>query len=123
VGVKIDDNFMGGNPHAFHSAVSLEQAHNVFKRWLGDDYDTDALDAMLAAAAVERLDGDPVWLLIISGSGNAKTETVQALSGINATVASTITSEGALLSATSKRNAPRLPRADCSAKSVSVAYW
>lgn len=83
--------------------VDLKQAHDVFKRWLGDDYDLDALDAMLAAAAVERLDGDPLWLLIISGSGNAKTETVQALSGINATVVSTITSEGALLSATSKR--------------------
>jgi hypothetical protein len=103
MGVKIDDGFMGGNPHAFHSPVSLEQARATFKRWLGDDYDTDALDAMLAAAAVERLDGDPVWLLIVSGSGNAKTETVQALSGINATVVSTITSEGALLSATSKR--------------------
>jgi hypothetical protein len=85
------------------AAVDLKQAHDVFKRWLGDDYDLDALDAMLAAAAVERLDGDPLWLLIISGSGNAKTETVQALSGINATVVSTITSEGALLSATSKR--------------------
>jgi hypothetical protein len=85
------------------SDCTLVEAHAVFKRWLGDDYDTDALDAMLAAAAVERLDGDPLWLLIISGSGNAKTETVQALSGINATVVSTITSEGALLSATSKR--------------------
>ena len=103
MGVKIDDNFMGGNPNAFQPPISLEQAHNVFKRWLGDDYDTDALDAMLAAAAVERLDGDPVWLLIISGSGNAKTETVQALSGIGATVVSTITSEGALLSGTGKR--------------------
>ena len=88
-------------PHV--DPITLEEARATFKRWLGDDYDTDALDAMLAAAAVERLDGDPLWLLIISGSGNAKTETVQALSGINAVVASTITSEGALLSATSKR--------------------
>jgi hypothetical protein len=103
MGVKIEDGFMGGNPNAFHQPVSLEQARATFKRWLGDDYDTDALDAMLAAVAVERSDGDPVWLLIISGSGNAKTETVQALNGIGAVVASTITSEGALLSATSKR--------------------
>ena len=44
-----------------------------------------------------RLDGDPLWLLIISGSGNAKTETVQALDGAGATVTSTISSEGALL--------------------------
>lgn len=30
---------------------------------------------MLCTIAAERLDGDPLWLLIISGSGNAKTET------------------------------------------------
>ena len=47
-------------------AVTLDDAHKTFIRWLGDDYDLDALDAMLAAAAVERLDGDPLWLLIIS---------------------------------------------------------
>jgi hypothetical protein len=103
MGVKIADGFMGGDQHAFHPPVSLKQARATFKRWLGDDYDTDALDAMLAAAAVERLDGDPLWLLIISGSGNTKTETVQALNGIGATVVSTIASEGALLSATAKR--------------------
>jgi hypothetical protein len=83
--------------------ADLKEAQEVFKRWFGHDYDLDALDAMLAAAAVERLDGDPLWLLIISGSGNTKTETVQSLSGIGAIVVSTITSEGALLSATAKR--------------------
>ena len=83
--------------------LTLRDAHAVFRRWLGDNYDLDALNAMLATVAVERLDGDPVWLLIISGSGNAKTETVQALDGIGATVTSTITSSGALLSATSAR--------------------
>lgn len=83
--------------------LSLDEAHAVFTKWLGVDYDLDALDAMLATAAVERLDGDPLWLLIISGSGNAKTETVQSLDGIGATVTSTISSPGALLSATSKR--------------------
>lgn len=85
------------------SALTLEDAHAVFRRWLGAEYDLDALDVMLATAAVERLDGDPLWLLIISGPGNAKTETVQALDGIGATVTSTISSPGALLSATSKR--------------------
>ncbi len=75
----------------------------MFRRWLGESYDLLALDAVLAAAAVERLDGDPVWLLIVSGSGNAKTETVSALQGAGAHVTSTITSEGALLSATSRK--------------------
>jgi hypothetical protein len=55
---------------------------------------------VLAVAAAERLPGDPAWLLIISGPGNAKTETVQATNGLGAHVVSTITSDAALLSAT-----------------------
>lgn len=83
--------------------MTLDAAHTVFRRWLGDDYDTDALDTVLATVAVECLDGDPLWLLLISGSGNAKTETVQALDGVGALITSTISSPGALLSATPKR--------------------
>ena len=45
-----------------------------------------------------------IWLLIISGSGNAKTENVQALDGINATLTSTISSEAALLSRTAPKD-------------------
>jgi DNA-binding transcriptional ArsR family regulator len=76
----------------------------VFKRWLGDNYDTDALDAQLATVAVEQFDdgSDLVWLLLVSGSGNAKTETVQALDGIGAIVTSAISSDAALLSGTPK---------------------
>jgi hypothetical protein len=85
--------------------VSLTKARKVFKRWLGDDYDTDALDAMLAAAAVEKFDdgSDLVWLLLISGPGNAKTETVQALAGAGAIITSAISSEAALLSGTAQK--------------------
>jgi hypothetical protein len=86
----------------FNGGSTLAAAHEVFRRWLGDEYDLATLDAMLAVVAAERLPGDPAWLLIISGSGNAKTETVQALSGLNAHVVSTITSEGALISASEK---------------------
>ena len=71
----------------------------VFKKWLGEKYDLDALDATLAAGASERLTGDPLWLLLVSGPGAAKTETVQALDGAGAHITSTIASEGALLSA------------------------
>ena len=86
--------------------ITLEEARKVFRRWLGDDYDTDALDAMLAVAAVERFDdgSDPVWLLIISGPGAAKTETVQALDGVGAIVTSSISGEAALMSATPKHD-------------------
>ncbi|BBY87824.1 hypothetical protein [Mycolicibacterium tokaiense] len=101
-GLGLDDlvPVAAGSPPAL---ATLEDAHAVFKRWFGDDYDTDALDAVLATAAVERLDGDPLWMLLISGSGNAKTETVQCLDGIDAIVTSTISSCGALLSATAKK--------------------
>lgn len=79
----------------------LAHVHETFTRWLGAEYDLAALDVVLATAAVEQLGGDPVWLLVISGSGNAKTETVGSLAGAGALITSTITSEGALLSATS----------------------
>jgi hypothetical protein len=80
--------------------MTLEEAHAVFIKWLGAAYDTDALDAALAAVAVERLDGDPLWLLLVSGPGNAKTETVQATADLGAVITSTISSDAGLLSAT-----------------------
>src|SRR5262249_7235838 len=79
---------------------ALTDVHRIFKKWFGEDYDTDVIDAVLATAAAELLDGDPLWLLVISGPGNTKTETVQSLAGAGAHVTSTISSEGALLSAT-----------------------
>jgi predicted transcriptional regulator len=90
--------------HGLPAAAALDHVHAVFARWLGPDYDLDALDAVLATAAVEQLDGDPIWLLVVSGPGNAKTETVAALDGAGAHLTSTITSEGALLSATPSKD-------------------
>src|SRR5262249_38547842 len=55
-------------------------------------------------AVSEKLTGDPLWLLLISGPGAAKTETVQALSACGAHITSTIASEGALLSASPQKN-------------------
>lgn len=83
--------------------ATLEQVHDTFTRWLGLEYDLAVLDAVLCCAAAERLTGDPAWLLVVSGSGAAKTETVAALAAAGAHVTSTISSEGALLSATSMR--------------------
>jgi hypothetical protein len=82
---------------------SLAEVHAVFKKWFGPEYDLDAATAAIAAAASERLPGDPLWLLIVAGPGGAKTETVQALAGAGAFVTSTIASEGALLSASPRR--------------------
>jgi hypothetical protein len=83
---------------------SRADVHKVFIRWLGEEYETITLDAVLAVTAAAKLGGDPAWLLVISGSGNAKTETVQSVSmTANAHVISTIASEGALLSASPKK--------------------
>ena len=59
----------------------LEEVHQLFRRWLSNGYDTDKIDAVLAAAAAHAMGGDPLWLLVISGPGAAKTETVQSLAG------------------------------------------
>jgi hypothetical protein len=83
---------------------TLDEVHAVFRKWFGDEYDLDAIDATAAAAASEQLAGDPLWLLNVSGPGAAKTETVQSLAGADAHVTSTISSEGALLSASPKRS-------------------
>jgi hypothetical protein len=82
---------------------TLADVDATFRRWLGAGYDLEALYVVLATAAAERLTGDPLWTLVVSGSGNAKTETVQSLAGAGAIVTSTIASEGALLSGTPKR--------------------
>jgi hypothetical protein len=98
------NNWQAKPEHPRAEPITLDAAHTIFKRWLGTEYDLDALDAVLAAAAVERLGGDPLWLLLVSGSGNAKTETVQALDGMGASITSTISSPAALLSGTSRRD-------------------
>lgn len=85
----------------------LAEVNRVFRKWLGKEYDLDAINAVVATAAAERLDGDPLWLLLVSGSGNAKTETVQALELAGAIITSTISSEGALLSGTAKKEQAR----------------
>lgn len=90
---------------AAEQARVLADAIVVFRAWLGDLYDVDAMLFSCAVAAAERLAGDPLWGLIVSGPGAAKTETAQTLSELpNVIEVSTISSEGALLSATASRD-------------------
>jgi hypothetical protein len=90
-----------GSASVSPSPVTLTTVHEVFTKRLGPEYDLEVLDTVLAVAASERLTGDPAWLLVVSGPGNAKTETVQSLEGGGGILISTIASEGALLSASS----------------------
>jgi len=82
----------------------LAATHAAYRKWLGASYDLGALDCVLSAAATETLGGDPPWLLVVGGSGAAKTETLMPLAGAGAGahIVSTISGEAALLSGTSK---------------------
>lgn len=81
----------------------LDTLHQRCRHWFGEHYDLSAIDAVLAVVAVERLDGDPAWLLLVSGPGATKTETVMPLRGCGGLVISTISSDAALLSGTPRK--------------------
>lgn len=98
------DDTTGATPTPDVDPCTVEQAVKRFRGWLGESYDTDSMLVTAAAAVVQRMMGDPLWLLIVSGSGNAKTETVNSLSGAGAKAISTLTGGAALLSATGKRD-------------------
>ena len=85
------------------SGHGLAAVHATYAKWLGKKYDLEALDVVLSAAAAESMAGDPPWLLLIAGSGAAKTETVIPLIGAGAHVVSTISGEAGLLSGTAQK--------------------
>ncbi len=91
-------------PRQAAEPMSLAGAHLIVRHWLGNKYDLSAFDAMLSTVAALRLDtADPLWMMFVTGSGFTKTETVIAAEGAGAIITSTIASEGALLSASSKK--------------------
>lgn len=82
----------------------LQNLDDTFTKWLGDGYDLDSIHLAVITAALVHLDGDLLWTLIVSGSGNAKTETVQSLQdaeGVHMT--STVSGVPALLSGSPTR--------------------
>jgi hypothetical protein len=81
----------------------LDFAHETYIHYFGETYDLEALDIVLAVSAGLQLEGDVAWLLLVAGPATGKTETIQPLAAAGAVMASSISSEGALLSATSKR--------------------
>jgi len=84
------------------STSTVEDALNVFRRWLLlKDY-TPVL-AVLGTVAANYLEGDPVWLGLIGPPSSAKTEILNALSKLPHVVqAATVTPAG-LLSGTPKK--------------------
>jgi hypothetical protein len=83
--------------------TALEDARNVFRKWLYLP-DTGAVDFTLGAIAANRLEGDPVWGLLVGSPGTGKSEILSAAGGLeDAHPAATLT-EASLLSGTPKRD-------------------
>lgn len=83
--------------------ATLAEVLHTFRRWLHLP-DDGLILAVLGVVAANLMDGDPVWLMIVGGSGRGKTEILNSLSRLpDVHVAATIT-ESALLSGTPKRD-------------------
>jgi hypothetical protein len=96
----------GGRPAIFSATrpASSADAEAVYAKWLHDDDRVPTRIVMAAWVANMKLDGDPVWVMLVGGSGIGKTERIMPLAGMPGVVlASTVTGEAALLSASPKR--------------------
>jgi hypothetical protein len=86
------------------SAVICAEAEAVYARWL---HDTDPVPTRIVLAAYVAnmaLEGDPVWVMLVGGSGIGKTERITPVTSMpHVVMASTVTGEAALLSASPKR--------------------
>lgn len=80
----------------------LEQLEAAFRRWLYLP-DMGALYATLATVAANRLEGDPVWLLLVGPPGGGKSELLGSLTGLQDVHPAATLTEAGLLSGTPKR--------------------
>lgn len=86
------------------SPLTLADVERTFADWI-PDADLVPTRAVLAAyVANRRLDGDPVWLMLVGGSGVGKTERLIPLATMpDVVLESSITGPAALLSGTGKK--------------------
>jgi hypothetical protein len=81
---------------------ALAAVERTFQTWLHLP-DLGPLRVVLGMVAANRMQGDPVWLLVVGPPGGGKTEILQSITGLeHVHMAATLT-EPALLSGTSKK--------------------
>ena len=61
--------------------ITLEQLHKVYKKELYIE-DTDRIDVVLAVALSSKLEGIPLWLILVGPSGDMKSVQLNALEGL-----------------------------------------
>jgi hypothetical protein len=71
--------------------------HEVFTKWLHLP-ETGSLDTALAAVAANRLEGDPLWMLLVAPPASGKTEMLDSLLGLPDMHPAATLTEAALLS-------------------------
>ena len=82
---------------------ALALVEETWTKWMTAT-DLYPLHCTLGAHAANHLEGDPVWLVIVGGSGSGKTEAVCALRKVaGVRLAATLTGPAALLSGSPKR--------------------
>jgi len=63
---------------ALGNVPTLEEVYEVYKKWLHIE-DTKRLDIGFAVALTRKMEGTPVWLIIVGPSGDFKSEQIRAL--------------------------------------------
>jgi hypothetical protein len=82
--------------------VPIDEAVETFQRWLYLP-DPGVVYVVLGAIAANRLDGDPVWVLVVGPPGMGKTETLQTAARLPDVHPTGVLTEAALLSGTPRR--------------------
>jgi hypothetical protein len=82
---------------------SLERARDTFRGWLHLP-DAGALDIVLGTIAANRLEGDPVWTLLVGPPGGGKSELLNAVSHLDDAYPAGTLTEASLLSGTPKKD-------------------
>lgn len=61
---------------------SLEQVYQVYKKWLHIE-DTRRLDIGFAVSLSRKMEGTPLWLILVGPSGDMKSEQIRALNDLD----------------------------------------
>lgn len=85
------------------TARPLDDVLSTYRKWLYMPDDSAVL-ATLGTIAANRMEGDPVWTLIVGPSGVGKTETIEGIGGLPEVHSCATLTEGALLSGSPNRD-------------------